>query len=1048
MEPAFQVALDPTEYLTRQFYEWELWGRGWIAQEQPVQLEPPFCPFPGHALPPDFFQDDGLESTFLSSLADGFRSMFKTSEPSPSHRLDESERVPQLRPARRDLAEMTITFAKNAEPSVDVFQHCLAALVHARDALSFEIVAAAQKISFQLVAGLEDANPVARQLKAHFPEAAIVPSPAPLAHRWAASTARHWEVREFGLDREFYMPLLSPKRLAIDSLAALFGALDDLAEEEIAVYQVLFEPVRHDWATHLVRALTVEDGSPFFGDAPESVQQAKSKIASPLYAVVVRVAAKTNHPRRTWEILKGLAGALTLLADPQGNRLVLLENEGYPDAEREPDLLNRVSRRFGMILNAQELVSLAHLPSSDVAAPQLERRLKRSKAPPPACLHDGILLGRNEHEGKSSAVRLGLEQRLRHVHVIGNSGTGKSTFLLNLICQDIYQNHGVAVLDPHGDLIDDLLPYIPPERWNDVILFDAADDAYPIGFNILSAHSELEKTLLASDLVDVFRRLSTSWGDQMRSVLGNAILAFLESTRTGTLPELRRFLIEPNFRKEVLGHVTDPEVVYYWEREFPLLKSQSVGPLLTRLDEFLRRKTIRYVVGQAENRLDFGKMMEQGQIFLAKLPQGLIGEENSYMLGSLLVSKFHQLAIARQEKEKSSRRPFFLFLDEFHHFITPTLETILSGGRKYGLGLTLAHQGVHQLERAGGVGQGVLSLCGSRVCFRVGDDDARKLADGFASFERTDLQSLENYEALCRIDRREHDFNLRTIKPPELDGAADWRRDYLRYLSRLRYGTPRQDVEEQLARSRGTRPAPQPIDPFAKRTAGRPKSEASGQPVGDPEREQKAEPVPEKPQPVAVPPAPQPKAAEPIPPKAEDASGPLSESSSQHESIKRRILEEADALGYSAESERPVLDGKGRVDVALERGTLTIACEVSVTTTVEHEVQNVSKCFQARFQHVAVICLSRKRLDAIRKAVEGCVDAGALSRVGFYLPTEFLTTLQDWVGQDSKAGGTGGSRKRRSGIHLTSPEMTDTDRRQREKAMLSEMTERLRRKRP
>src|SRR5439155_2979832 len=318
------------------------------------------------------------------------------------------------------------------------------------------------------------------------------------------------------------------------------------------------------------------------------------------------------------------------------------------------------------------------------------------------------------------------DQRTRHTYVIGASGTGKSTLLLNLIIQDIKNGEGVAVLDPHGDLIDEVLGYIPEERFADVVLLDPSDEGYPVGFNILSAHSELERNLLSSDLVSVFRRLSTSWGDQMTAVLGNAILAFLESDQGGTLADLRRFLVEKEFRRAFLRTVRDPEVVYYWEREFPLLAGKPQAPVLTRLDTFLRPRTIRYMVGQEPNQLDLGAVMNAGRIFLAKLSQGAIGEENAHLLGSLLVSKFQQLAMSRQEVAAARRRPYYLYIDEFQNFITPSMAQILSGARKYGLGLILAHQDLRQLAEDPDVLAAVLTNPCTRMAFRLGDFDAKK----------------------------------------------------------------------------------------------------------------------------------------------------------------------------------------------------------------------------------------------------------------------------------------------------------------------------------
>jgi hypothetical protein len=251
-----------------------------------------------------------------------------------------------------------------------------------------------------------------------------------------------------------------------------------------------------------------------------------------------------------------------------------------------------------------------------------------------------------------------------------------------MITQDIAHGEGIAVLDPHGDLIDQVVGHIPEERAADVVLFDPSDEAYPVGFNILSAHSELERNLLASDLVAVFKRLSTSWGDQMTAVFGNAILAFLESDEGGTLADLRRFLVETDFRKSFLRTVRDAEVVYYWEKEFPLLTGKPHAPILTRLDTFLRPKVVRHMVSQKRN-LDFRAIMDGRQIFLAKLSQGLIGEENSHLLGALLVSKLNQMALSRQDIHVSERKPFYVYIDEFHNFVTPSMAAILSRTRSF-----------------------------------------------------------------------------------------------------------------------------------------------------------------------------------------------------------------------------------------------------------------------------------------------------------------------------------------------------------------------------
>lgn len=291
-----------------------------------------------------------------------------------------------------------------------------------------------------------------------------------------------------------------------------------------------------------------------------------------------------------------------------------------------------------MLLNTREVVRLWHYPSPALKTPRVIHSTRTTKAAPVWTHDEAYIIGINEHQGVSIAVGIPELERLRHIHIMGATGTGKSTLLHSLIMHDIHAGDGCMVLDPHGDLISAILSNLPQSRIADVLIIDPSDSEYPIGFNILSAHSELEKELLASDLVMVLKRFSTSWGDQMHSVLANAILALLYNTTVYHIGDLRRFLIEAAYRTTVLSSVTDEHIVYYWQKEFPLLKGGSIGSLLTRLDSFLRPKAIRAMLCQTKG-LDMATLMDTRKIILVKLSQGLIGAENSYLLGAFIVSK-------------------------------------------------------------------------------------------------------------------------------------------------------------------------------------------------------------------------------------------------------------------------------------------------------------------------------------------------------------------------------------------------------------------------
>jgi hypothetical protein len=269
---------------------------------------------------------------------------------------------------------------------------------------------------------------------------------------------------------------------------------------------------------------------------------------------------------------------------------------------------------------------------------------------------------------------------------------------------------------------------------------------------------------LASDLTGVFARLSTSWGDVMNTVLGQAVLAILESEVGGTLLDLRRFLVDDRFRAQYLTTIHDQEIRYFWQKEYQAIGTKSIGPILTRLNMFLRSKLVRHIVGQKNARLNLGDVMNKGeQILLVKLAQGMIGEENAALLGSLFVSKFHQHALARQSMAKAQRRPFFLYADECQHFVTPSLEALHGEGRKYALGMTLAHQTLAQIESMPKVAAAILGNAYTRVVFRVGSGDAKKLAEGLSFFERDDIESLGRGQAIVRIGGAANDCNIATV---------------------------------------------------------------------------------------------------------------------------------------------------------------------------------------------------------------------------------------------------------------------------------------------
>lgn len=979
------------EKLIEQFFDWEILGRGTLpACEVPVTPEPPFRPFQGYRAPVPSGIDEGRRHTMLSGLLESLR----PTSLSPDIEADGAEddsldfRVSDSEPT----TELRVHLGRDFLPKRESFEAFILSLDGCLGPLTFEVFGNGKEITVQFVTAPKDVPLIQGQGSACFPEVYFTTgqSDPGLRSAWFSDGDGEEQILEFGLATPFHFPFSTKNA---DPLTGIVGVLSELDADALGLFQVLFEPVRHPWAMGLLGTVLTEEGDSFFSDGQDLVKATRLKVSKPLFGVVVRFAARSRSRPEAHEILRRLSSSLAVLSGSDANSLVPLDGDGADSGVSPEDLFTRRTRRFGMVLNLEELVALVHFPKPSQLAGSV-RGFSRTKAAPAEVLSSsGLELGENVHRDRIRTITLNRDQRVRHMHLIGASGTGKSNLMLNLIRQDIANGEGLAVLDPHGDLIDRVLETIPEDRVDDVILLDPSDEEFPVGFNILSAHSELEKTLLASDLCSVFRRLATSWGDQMTAVFSNAILAFLESSRGGALADLRRFLVEKPFREEFLPTVQDPEVVYFWQHEYPLLSGRPEGSVVTRLNTFLRPKPIRYMVSQRENRLDFTRIMDDGKILLARIPHGLIGEENAHLLGSLLVVKIHQLVMGRQSRQAESRRPFWLYIDEFHHFMTTSMASILSGARKYNLGLVLAHQDLQQLEgRDRDVASAVISNAYTRICFRLGDHDARKMENGFFAFDRNDLQSLGTGEAVSRVGRAEHDFNL-AVPWHEIQSGPEQQSviDTIQARTHERYARPRAEVEIEIAKHRPGIEAQKaiPKEAITKEPTGAanlPKQPAS-----------KAKTATEAPQTETPPAKPAQPGEQPTP--SPGRGGP------EHKALQSLVKRLAESFNYRVTMEKPVLDGQGFADLALERGDTLIAVEISVTTPVEKEIQNLRKCIHAGFDTVVMLSPDRERLRKIEEAASKAFQRSDLERTHFSLPENFSEVLQSNNSEKSPAEG-------------------------------------------
>jgi len=408
---------------------------------------------------------------------------------------------------------------------------------------------------------------------------------------------------------------------------------------------------------------------------------------------------------------------------------------------------------------------------------------------------------------RNSQRRFGIktDDRRRHMYLIGKTGMGKSTMIENMIVQDIQEGRGIAVVDPHGDLIEKIIKYIPSNRINDIIYFNPADLEYPIAFNVLESVSIEHRHLVASGLIGVFKKIwADTWGPRLEYVLRNAILALLEYPGS-TLLGIMRMLTDKVFRKKVIEKITDPVVKAFWIEEYSRypdrFQAEAIAPIQNKVGAFLSSSLIRNIVGQVKSTIDLREIMDNKKILLLNLAKGRLGEDNSALLGAMMITKIQLAAMSRVEIPEEERVDFYLYVDEFQNFATESFANILSEARKYRLNLIIAHQYILQLSEE--VSAAVFGNVGTLICFRVGAEDAEFLAKEFAPrFDETDLVNLNKYNFYLKLmidGVASEPFSATGLPPLPGPGQLDNLEKVLR-VSREKYTKPRVIVEEKIIR--------------------------------------------------------------------------------------------------------------------------------------------------------------------------------------------------------------------------------------------------------
>ncbi len=397
------------------------------------------------------------------------------------------------------------------------------------------------------------------------------------------------------------------------------------------------------------------------------------------------------------------------------------------------------------------------------------------------------------------------DDRRRHMYLVGKTGMGKSTMLENMIISDINANKGVAVIDPHGDLVEKIIQYIPNNRINDVIFFNPSDIEYPIAFNVVEKVQPEYRYLIASGLLGVFKKLwADSWGPRLEYILRNALLAILDFPDS-TLLGVTRMLSDKSYRKKVIEKVQDPVVKSFWKVEFAgyadKFAAEAIAPIQNKVGQFLSSSLIRNIVGQVKSSIDLREIMDKGKILVLNLSKGRIGEDNSALLGAMMITKIQLAAMSRVDIPEEQRRDFYLYVDEFQNFATESFANILSEARKYRLNLIMAHQYIEQLDEK--VMASVFGNVGTIISFRVGAMDAEELAKEFMpNFNEEDLINLPKYNIYLKLmidGITSHAFSAVGL-PPHREDEKTGNLEKIIKISRERYTKKREIVEDKINR--------------------------------------------------------------------------------------------------------------------------------------------------------------------------------------------------------------------------------------------------------
>lgn len=617
---------------------------------------------------------------------------------------------------------------------------------------SLEIASVNQQIMFLITCDPTLIPFIEAQIQSNYPLVVIEKIPDPL-------TFKGWQIKELKLSKGNFYPINTyDKFVDIDPLSSILSILSKVEPTETVVVQIALLSVNPKWQ---VQGNTYSDMGAKNEDGTYSPRTDKNiiieKVSYPGFNVSIRLIADTN------KTLTELSSAFGVFARSDGNHF---SNKKMGLWKKNKILQNALSRKVSGkdILNILELSSIWHLPSDKIKVTGIAWGTK-VLSEPPENLPNAIVateedkqsinfFGKTIFKNKDTIFGIKNIDRRRHVWAIGKTGTGKSTLIANMAIDDLKKDRGLAIIDPHGDLTDIILNYIPKRRINDVIYFNPADISNPIVINPLEVTNSEEAELIVSGIVSIFNKIfGFSWGPRLEYILRNSLMTLAE-VPSSTLKDIPLLLTNKSFRQKIESNLKDPTLLSFWRDEFDKmpekLQQESISPILNKVGQFVTSPLVRSVIGQPKSSIKLDDIMNDGKILLANLSQGRLGEDNAALLGAMLITKFQLAAMHRVSMDENKRRDFYLYVDEFQNFATGSFIKIMSEARKYRLDIMLANQYMAQIPEE--VTKAILGNAGTIMTFAVGANDADILTKEFAEvFTAQDLINLGKFQIATKM---------------------------------------------------------------------------------------------------------------------------------------------------------------------------------------------------------------------------------------------------------------------------------------------------------